>query len=268
MNKQQAIGLFRHAITIAGTVLTTSTDVRYQAIGAALIIAAAGHSVSAKRIRPLQVPDMNVPGPHVFMFALLGLASFGLFGCSSVPSSTAPGQAEYAAAITQPVVKNVVVPILSKNPDLEPALVAVATGIEVVFQKGTLTPEQLREFVDALAVKYPKLDERDRLVLGSAIWDAYTIYTQLSGKTIVEVTDPTARAMLEAFRQGITDGIAFYHAFRPTQTSSTRKALETPKITYRATTTPVLLESATIDPPKDEPLVLDVGKGWSIQFGD
>lgn len=293
MNKDQAIGLLRHAATIAGTILSTSTDARYQAAGVALIAIAAGHSYRAKRVPKLQVPDINLPGVHVFACALLGAFALGMMGCSSVPSESGPSQAEYAAAITQPVVKNVVVPILSKNPDLEPALLAVASGIDVVFNKGTLTPEQLREFVDSLSAKYPKLDERDKLVLGSAIWDAYTIYTRMTGKTVVVVSDPTARALLEAFRQGINDGIAFYHAFKPTQTtflptnerrgptpsesdvarelfagmavSPAKPELEQPRVTY--TQTPYI-PSERVRLTQEEPLVVDLGKGWSIEFGD
>jgi hypothetical protein len=208
MNKQQLLGLLRHVATTTGGVLMTSNDERYVAAGVLLALLGTGDSYRAKRVRPLKVPSIA----PLLVCALLGLFAMGLTGCAT--SGGAPDRTEVAAAITQPVVKNLVVPLLNKNPELEPALQAVAAGIDVVFNQGTLTPEQLRSFIDALAVKHPQMDERDKLVIGSAIWDAYTIYTEMTGKTVVEITDPAASALLDAFRKGIVDGIAFYHAFK------------------------------------------------------
>lgn len=217
MNLAQFYGILRHVATTAGGVLLVSPDPRFQVAGVILTALGTGSSYVSKR--PGKIRPINVPPVHLLVIGLSLCALLGAVGCAGPAATGGATKAEVTAAITQPVTKNLVVPLLLKNPQLEPALQALASGIELVFNKSTLTPAEIKYFLDALAIEYPQLDDRDKLVIGSAVMDAYTIYTELSGKAVVDVTDPDARQLLEAFRRGVLDGIAFYHAFKPPHAS-------------------------------------------------
>lgn len=150
------------------------------------------------------------------LFGLLLLpAALTLSGCATFEAADGPEKADLVAGITQPVARIMVVPLLQKNPDLEPALRALADGVDLAFAQDELTPEKLQGFVDELGTHFT-LEASDRMLIAAAVLDTYRLYVALYQPAVVSATDPDVVKVLEAFRDGIREGIAFYHAFAAT----------------------------------------------------
>lgn len=146
-------------------------------------------------------------------FLLLSAALLGglLSGC--VSTGVKPEQAQVVAAITQPVTQTLVIPLLQRHPEYEPALVALAAGADVVFARGQIDAETLRGYVEALSARY-KISEADKLAIALALQNIYQFYVSTYQKPVMDATDPNVKAVVAAFKAGITDGIAFYHAYQ------------------------------------------------------
>lgn len=138
-----------------------------------------------------------------------------LSSCASVPTdASAPSPADMISAAVQPICKHVVLPVLSHNPRYEPALLALAAGADAALNAGQLTPESIRAFVDALALKY-ELTPEARLSIASGIDDLVQLYQRTYGQSVASTADPRVRKILTAFAAGIRDGVKFYHAMQP-----------------------------------------------------
>jgi hypothetical protein len=240
MNRAQIFGLLRHAATVAGGVLlasgTQSNSPTQSGIGLLLTLLGGGASLakhaepaaqvtiatSSTSSGPASAPTaeaapaptpspINTIVPLILAALLVGIGFVGT-ACSSTSTTGGKINIDAAAAITQIAVKNIVVPVLTRNPSLEPAFIDLAAGIDDVFARGELTPEQITAFVAVLGKKYSGLKEQDLLLITSAIEDAYTLYSTTTGKKILVTTDPDAAKVLLGFKNGLLSGISFYHA--------------------------------------------------------
>ncbi|HEX2099180.1 MAG TPA: hypothetical protein VHF69_00870 [Candidatus Synoicihabitans sp.] len=159
-------------------------------------------------------------GGLVPMFAAtcLTFMVFGFTGCATTGGAEriTPELADLVAGITQPVTKNLVLPLLANNPEYEPVLLAIAAGVDVIFAKGTISAAEIKEYVDALSLKF-ELDDQAKLLIGSALFDVWQVYAATYGDKVAVTTDPNVVKILTAFRRGILDGIEFYHAFHPSR---------------------------------------------------
>ncbi len=144
---------------------------------------------------------------------MLCVALAALSGCQSLKNAT-PQQTDTAAAITQVAVTNIVLPVLSNNPRYEPALLAVAAGVDLAFAAGEVTPAGINSFLDTVSLKY-ELDAKTRLYIGSGLLDLLDLYKKTYGQTVASTADPRLVTMLNAFRDGIKTGISRYHALQP-----------------------------------------------------
>lgn len=142
---------------------------------------------------------------------LLLLALLGSAGC--VSTGVKPSQAQMVAAITQPVTQTLVIPLLQRHPEYEPALLALAAGADVVFAQGQIDAATLRGYVEALAAKY-RLAEADKLAIALALQNLYKFYVATYQTPVMDAADPNVKLIVAAFKAGITDGIAFYRAYQ------------------------------------------------------
>lgn len=159
-------------------------------------------------------PPSNSGVVSSLIVAFAVLATFGLSGCVSKSDVSLPPsqQVELAANITQIATSQIVVPVLSNNPEYENALLAIAAGIDVAFAAQEITPAGINSFLDTVALKF-EMDDKTRLYVGSGILDMLDLYKKTYQVDVVTGTDPRVRRVLEAFRDGIKQGIARYHAF-------------------------------------------------------
>lgn len=218
--KNSTLSFIRHLLTSVGTAIATaSPDPTTKAIAAAVAAAAAAWGVQDEYLaeNPGSKPPTLPPGVVAPVVAvLIGIAaSIGFTGCATTASnSSAPAaSAETQRLAAYTLTKNATLLILQKEPGAEASLAAVSAGIDAVFAKGELTPEQLKAALDAL-----KVSPKSQLLLASALTDAYNLYVAATGQKIVVTTDPTATAILKGVQQGIGDGIAFARAFQPPTT--------------------------------------------------
>jgi len=147
-------------------------------------------------------------------FCLPGCVSSSSPSTSSDQQSTAPDKIDrtaFIASAIQPICKNVVLPVLAKNPRYEAALLALADGADAALQQTELTPEAIHAFVDALGRRFD-LSEDAKLYIASGIDDLVKFYQQTYGAQVASTTDPRVKAILAAFSRGIRDGVAFYRA--------------------------------------------------------
>jgi hypothetical protein len=143
--------------------------------------------------------------PVIFLGLILLLS-----GCTT--TGFKPEQAQLVAAITQPVTQTLVLPLLQRHPEYEPALLAMAAGIDVVFAQGQVDATMLRGYVEALSVKF-KLAEADKLAIALGISNLYNFYVATYQKPVMDAADPNVKAIVAAFKTGVVDGIKFYHAY-------------------------------------------------------
>lgn len=207
--KNTFLSIVRHTLTTVGGVLIANPDPRYQAIGAGLVAIGGlwGAGDESKAENPGAKPGAGVAPVLVFCLLASGLC-IGFTGCASAPGAApAPVRTELAAYT---LTKNAGLLVLAKEPGAADELRAVAAGVDTVFTLGTLSPQQLATFLDALHVR-----PESRLLIGSALSDAYNLYTATTGKPLVDASDPTAAAILKGVRRGIDDALAFSAAFQP-----------------------------------------------------
>jgi hypothetical protein len=240
MNISQVLGLLRHTATALGGAALTYPDPNVKLAGALLLALGGITSIVSNSdtppLVPLTIPPLTagevpqVPASPVqqkapvvssqvvslLVVGLLAAISLGAVGCTT---TGAIAQQDVVAAITTPVTTDLVIPLLLKNPKLEPVLTAISEGIDTVFNTGTVTPVEINAFVNALSVKYPQLDAADKLLIVSTVQQILTVYTTTTGKALVDATDPTAKALLNAFKAGIDQGIADFHALEPAPAS-------------------------------------------------
>lgn len=138
------------------------------------------------------------------------LAGLLLLCAGCVSQGVKPETADVISAAVRPIAKNIVLPVLQKNPKYEPALLALATAADVAIEGGNLTPEGIRSFVDTLAIRYD-LDPQTKILIASGIDDLAKFYTDTYGPQVSNTADPNLRKILGAFSKGIRDGITFYH---------------------------------------------------------
>ncbi len=153
-----------------------------------------------------------LPAPRsLLLLATLALAGV-LAGCTSRPQPA--GAPDFGVAATRIATSQLVMPVLANNPGYEPALVALAAGIEgaIILDRG-VTPESVRALVDAVGGKYD-LDEKTRVLAAAAILDFYDLYAETYKGGVIDASDPRVLRYLQAFRDGVQTGIARYHALK------------------------------------------------------
>lgn len=145
------------------------------------------------------------------LITALALLSFAT-GCTTGQGIvTSP---DVAQLVTQTVITNTVPAVLNKNPKYEAALLALVDGVDLVFNKGTLTPEDVNAYLTLIAAK-TGLDDQTKFLLGSAMLDLFNIYTKTYGVKVATTADPRFVAILNAFKDGVREGINRYHVFKP-----------------------------------------------------
>lgn len=130
---------------------------------------------------------------------LAGIASL-FSGCASTPGSVdvAVGLASDGAAL-----------VLQKNPKAVPALRLVSSGIDTVLSRGSLTPEQLKAFVEVID-KQAKLSPEDRFLIGRLIQRVHEALVVKYGAADIEATSPEVRATLIKIKKAIDDTLALH----------------------------------------------------------
>ena len=143
----------------------------------------------------------------VLMVAIFAI--FAFTGCQS--TNWTPDNTQLAAALVKPITKNITLPLLAKNPKLEPVLVGIAGSIDAVFAKdGGLTAADAAAYVKALA---PNLDTADQKLITSGILDAYQVYVDVFKPKVITATDPNLILVLTSFKTGILEGVALWRSF-------------------------------------------------------
>lgn len=143
---------------------------------------------------------------------VLTLLVIALFtGCATTPRFSTEN-AQLVSAITRPTVQTLVVPLLTRKPEYESALLALAAGADVVFSRGELDVATLRGYVEALALKYG-IAENDKLIITLAVTNVYQFYVDTYQRPVMDATDPNVKLVVSAFSKGIREGIAFFHAY-------------------------------------------------------
>lgn len=144
----------------------------------------------------------------LWLVALL-CAIFAFTGCQS--TNWSPEDTQLAAALVKPITKSITLPLLAKNPKLEPVLVGIAGSIDAVFATdGGLTVDSASAYVKALA---PNLDPADQKLITSGILDAYQVYVDVFKPKVVKATDPNLLLVLTSFKTGILEGVALWRSF-------------------------------------------------------
>ena len=147
--------------------------------------------------------------PLFAIAVLIAAVALGLFlsGCSTATTPT--DNSTRIAAVVRPIAKNVVIPVLSNNPEYETALLALASAADLAVNGTALTPTGIKAFVDTLASQYD-IDENTKIYIASGIDDLVRLYSETYGQAVVDATDPNVKLYLAAFAAGIRDGVQFY----------------------------------------------------------
>lgn len=205
MNKAQLIGFLRHMASVAGGVLIANPDPRIMAAGALLSALATGHSYAVKR-DPKSPIGTNV-APLLVLACVLAGVGLGTVGCKTASGAPDTARTELVAYTS---VKTAAVVVLQRDPGAADELQRIAAGVDTVFAKGSLDAGQLAAFLDSIKVR-----PEHRLIVASALSDAYSIYTATTGKPLVDVADPQAAAILRGVRRAVTDALALQKALAP-----------------------------------------------------
>lgn len=209
--KNTLLSLLRHGLTMAGGALAISPDPKMQALG--IVLAALGSGWGAKDEHSAENPGAK-PGAGVLpliAFALIGaLASVTVTGCVNTPGTSQLDPVRTEANATR-LAKVASLAVLTSEPAASSELARVADRIDLVLNRGTLTPEQIGAFLDAL-----KIEERNRLLVAGLVTELTGIFTELTGQTIPDLTHPLATATLRGVQRGIRDALALQAAVQPT----------------------------------------------------
>lgn len=169
---------------------------------------------------------MNIRNRLPLLGALLAFAvPFLISACAS--SGVRPQTADKIAAAVRPVAKNVVNAVLTKNPAYDGALLALAAGADAALNGGELSVQNIKAFVDALALKH-ELDAQTKVYIASGIDDLVVFYREAYGQQVAVATDPNVRRILVAFAAGIRDGVAFHRALNAPPTAAASPARHRP----------------------------------------
>jgi hypothetical protein len=210
-SKNSFYSFLRHAAGVIGGSLVGNPDPRLAALGWALGALATSWGVSDefKAENPGMKPPAGNGHVGMILFCFLAASVCTTFtGCASGSGAKAtPAQLEaraYALVNTAGVV------IAHDNPELAGEIQRIAAGVDAVFEKGVLTPEQLKAFLGALNVPEDK-----RLLVAVGVNNAYELYKAETGQELIDVSNPVAAAILRGVKRGITDAIALTQAFQP-----------------------------------------------------
>jgi hypothetical protein len=164
------------------------------------------------------VPDVPFPrnrGDFIAMalgFILPIVFALSLPGCASTGAKSSPAnQASLELAIG--VASDAAALVLQKNPKAVPALRATSAGIGVVLTQATLTPEQVKAFVDKLG-QDADLSPAERLVIGRAVQRVHGILVVYFATPNLNIADPRVRSALEKVKQSIDDTLALYEVLK------------------------------------------------------
>lgn len=150
------------------------------------------------------------PAKSVILFilasVLAGLAALFGAGCASTGGAAAnPATIELAIGVAS----DAAALVLQKNPKAVPALRATSAGIGAVLTQGTLTPAQVKAFVDKLG-QDADLSPAERLVIGRAVQRVHGILVVYFATPDLNIADPRVRSALEKVKQSIDDTLALY----------------------------------------------------------
>lgn len=145
---------------------------------------------------------------------LAGLSAFAssvLFTGCSTTAGTNTNAATVELAIG--VASDAAALVLQKNPKAVPALRAVSVGIGTVLTQSTLTPEQVKAFVDRVGHD-ADLSPAERLVIGRAVQRVHGILVVYFATPELNIADPRVRSALEKVKHSIDDTLALYDVLR------------------------------------------------------
>jgi hypothetical protein len=149
----------------------------------------------------------NTPPLGLWAMLLLLPILASMPACSTSPSTQT---IDTVSASTQVIASQVVPPVLDANPKYEPALVALAAGIDAVFLADAgVTPEAAQAFVATLALRY-ELTPKAQQYLVYALLDLYAFYRDTYKPTVSARLDPNAAKIIAGFRAGLMAGIERY----------------------------------------------------------
>lgn len=142
----------------------------------------------------------------VAIFAIL-LALITLPGCATGGGGSNSARNEATLNLAIGVASDAAVLVLQKNPKAIPVLKSVSLGIDTVLTGQSLTPQQVKSFVDALD-KGANLTPPERVVIGRAIQRVHELLTGYFGTSTLDVTNPQVRAALVKIQRAIDDTLA------------------------------------------------------------
>jgi len=210
--KNTLLSLLRHSLTMAGGALAISPDPKLQALG--IVLAALGSGWGAKDEHTAENPGAKSSGGAsivpLIAFAIVGaLASVTFTGCVNAPGTSQldPVKVEENTARLAKIAS---LAALTTEPGAASELQRISAGVDAVFARGTLTPQQINVFLDEL-----KVEPKNRLLMAGLITELYTIFTDLTGQTLPDISHPLAIATLNGLKRGITEALALQAAVQP-----------------------------------------------------
>lgn len=154
------------------------------------------------------------PAKSIILF-VVGTLVAGLVSLCSSGCATALGTNTNAAGLDLAigVASDAAALVLQKNQKAVPALRAVSAGIGTVLTQGTLTPEQVKAFVDKIG-QDADLTPAERLVIGRAVQRVHGILVAYFATPDLNIGDPRVRSALEKVKQSIDDTLALYEVLQ------------------------------------------------------
>ncbi len=170
------------------------------------------YPVPAIRNPPDPIKPVPPAVPVLFLLALLSLA---LSGCATTGSTTTPATwAKVVAGTVDDLAASGVPPILDKNPSYAPLVSVVGLAIPAAFGASDLTPDGISATVASLGTKYG-LPVAIQQLISRGVNRAVVDYGLLSGAPLVTGLDPNFKLILQAFGDGLVQGVKDWQARGP-----------------------------------------------------
>jgi hypothetical protein len=214
--KNTLLSIVRMALVSGGTYLVNSGKLSAgdaQAL-TGLGLAILGAIWDAKDEHSAENPGLTLPTlPPGAVRLLVGMCILGsaltFTGCASAPGG-APIDVVRVEKNATRIVKVAAIYALQTEPGAGAELQRISAGVDTVFGRGSLTPEQLNAFLDELKVR-----PENRLLMAAAITEVYEIITDLTGAKLPDITHPVVVAALNGVKAGIAEALALQAAVQP-----------------------------------------------------
>jgi hypothetical protein len=139
-----------------------------------------------------------------YILTLLAAVALALSGCA-----TGPGQADLIAGIAS----DGAALVLQKNPQAVPVLRTVSSGIGAVLTQKSLTPEQVKTFVDLIS-KDANLTSDERFLVGRLVLRVHGALVAKFGTADLNIEDPRVREALTRVKVALDDTLALYDVLK------------------------------------------------------